>query len=191
MSIELHVWKLVGITPLLQNNPCLIGLSDDGGLTVGKKKYDDDEEAAIRTYKDDDGTYYHPSTAIRVALLTACTNRKLGKKAAKGVVAGSVFPAEDKITICNGNGKPMKKYAVDKRPAKVGTARILRCRPMWKNWSMQVPLEVDTDFVQPKDVTELLNIAGRIIGIGDMRPDTSKGKNGVGSFGRFEAEMVK
>ncbi len=40
-------------------------------------------------------------------------------------------------------------------------------------------------------ITEILNIAGRIIGIGEYRPDTSNGRKGIGNFGRYNAELVK
>ena len=48
---------------------------------------------------------------------------------------------------------------------------------------MQVPLEIDTAILRPEQVDEALNLAGRIIGIGDYRPE--KG----GGFGRFSAAI--
>lgn len=191
MALELHVWKLTGLSPLLQNNPANTMTSAPDELKANTKKvYDDQEETDMRVYKDTDGTFYHPATSIRLALLEASKGRKVGKKGARSVVAGAVFPAETRLTILNGNGKPLMKYEMEKNRMKVGTAGILRCRPRFDKWSMKVALEVDTDFVKPDWVTELLNIAGRTIGIGDSRPDTSKGKSGVGSFGRFSAELV-
>lgn len=192
MAIEIHVWKLTGVSPLLQNNPAsTMTPSGDDSLTAKKKTYNDDDEAAMRVYKSDDGTFYHPSAAIRSAILEASKGRKIGKRAARTVVAGAVFPAEVRMTINNGNGKAAKKYSVHRCRCKVGKAGILRCRPQFEQWSMDVPLEIDTDFVRPEMVTELLNIAGRIVGIGDFRPDTSAGRTGVGGYGRFNAELVK
>ena len=123
-------------------------------------------------------------------LLEAAKGRKINKKAARGSVAGAVFPAEDRLTILDKKGKPKKEYVVRKCRVKVGTAGVLRCRPQWDNWTMNVPLEIDTDFIPVDMVTELLNIGGRIAGIGDERPSVDKGKNGVGSCGRFTAELV-
>lgn len=191
MAIEIHTWKLTGITPLVSHNPanCMQGDSAPQ-LSAKKKVYDDAVEAKIRLYVNDDGTYYHPAVSVRLLLLEAAKGRKLNKKAARGAVAGAVFPAEDRLTILDVKGKPKKEYKIRKCRVKVGSAGVLRCRPQWDNWTMQVPLEIDTDFITPEMVTELLNIGGRIAGIGDERPSVDKGKNGVGSCGRFKAEMI-
>jgi hypothetical protein len=191
MAIEIHVWKLVGITPLISHNPAItLGFSSDG-LSVGKKKYDDENEAKIRLYEWDDGTYYHPSRAIRLLLLETGSGRKINKRAAKGVISSSIFPAEERMTILDVKGKPMKKWSIRKVPVVVNKARVMRCRPQWDNWTILVPLEIDTDFVNTDIITELLNVGGRVCGIGDERPSTSNRKNGVGSFGRFTAELVR
>ena len=192
MAIEIHVWKLTGTSPLVSHNPAnTMQSTDDGALSAKKKVYEDVEEARIRLYCNEDGTYYHPSAAIRLAILEAAKGRKINKKPARGLVAGAVFPAEDRITILDSKGKPKKEYAIRKCRVKVGSAGVLRCRPQWDNWTMQVPIEIDTDFVGTDIVTELLNLAGRIAGIGDERPSVDKQKNGVGSCGRFRAELVK
>lgn len=192
MAIEIHVWKLIGTSPLISHNPAqTMQSTDDGALSAKKKVYEDVEEAKIRLYCNEDGTYYHPSAAIRLAILEAAKGRKINKKPARGLVAGAVFPAEDRMTILDDKGKPKKEYAIRKCRVKVGSAGVLRCRPQWDGWTMQVPIEIDTDFVSTDVVTELLNLAGRIAGIGDERPSVDKGKNGVGSCGRFKAELVK
>ena len=190
MAIETHVWKLKSRTPLKQNNPAETMTSGaDTGLTAGKKKYDDMDEATMRTYKDGD-KFVHPTAAIRACLLAAAIGRKIGKRAAKGVVAGAVFPMELNMVILDGKGKPHKKWVIDKCRVKVGQAGVIRCRPRWDEWSMEVPIEIDTDFVSAEHVTDLLNIAGRIIGIGDERPDTTNRRNGVGICGRFTADLI-
>jgi hypothetical protein len=44
---------------------------------------------------------------------------------------------------------------------------------------------------QGTTLTAGANLAARVIaGIGDERPSVDKGKNGVGSCGRFKAELV-
>jgi hypothetical protein len=192
MALELHTWKITGVSPLLQNNPAgTMKGSDSGGMSAGKKVYDDQEEADIRVYRTEDGKPMHPTAAFRSGMLEASKGRKIGKTAARTVVAGSVFPAETEALLVDAKGKPLTKYAVHKCRVVVGKSGILRCRPQWTNWHVMLPLEVDRDFIQKLDtITEILNIAGRIIGVGDNRPDTSKGKSGVGTFGRYKAELV-
>lgn len=194
MALELHTWRIVGVSPLLQNNPAgtMKSGSDVGGMSAGKKVYNDDEEAAVRVYRTADGDPMHPTAAFRSGMLEAAKGRKIGKTAARTIIAGSVFPAETEARLLDSKGKTAKTYTVHKCRVVVGKSGILRCRPQWTGWTCLLPLEVDTDFI--KDVgliTDVLNIAGRIVGIGDNRPDTSKGKSGVGTFGRYKAELIK
>lgn len=192
MAVEIHVWKLIGLSPLISNNPATtMSGTSESALSANKKVYDDAEEARIRLYVNDDGTYFHPARAIRMAVLEAAKGRRINKKSAPGIVAGALFPAEDRMTILDSKGKPKKDYVIRKCRVIVAGKGVLRCRPEWRDWTMQVPLEIDTDFLTPEIVTDLLNIAGRIAGIGDERPSVANRKNGVGSCGRFKAEFVK
>jgi hypothetical protein len=192
MGVEIHVWRIVGITPLMLNNPAATMLPDTGGMTAAKKTYDDSEEAAIRLYKNAKEENIFLTDGFRAGILTAAAGRKINKKAAKQTLAGSVFPVEPDFLILDDKGKPAKEYEIDKRRVVIGKSGVLRCRPRFSPWQANLPLEIDRDFITNLDlVTEILNIAGRIVGLGEMRPDTSKGKSGVGSFGRYRATLVK
>lgn len=190
MAIKIVTFKITGKTPLMQSNPATLCMEpDSGGLGV-KKKYDDAQEAALRLYVNSDGKFVHPSAALRKCMMTAVSGRKFGKKAARMVIAGAVFPVETECVILDAKGNPAKTYEIDKQPAVVGKARIPRCRPKFSQWSMLVPLELDDELIAPEQVLEALQLGGRIIGIGEYRPDPSGGKSGVGSFGRFSAEIA-
>ena len=192
MPLELHTWKIPGDSALLQNNPAgTMGVGDDGGMKAGKKKYDDTEEAAIRTYKNADGLFVHPTAAFRSGILVAAGGRKIGKKAARTIIAGALFPSEAEAILLNEKGKPIKEYTIHKCRVVVNGRAVMRCRPMFWPWSLLLAMEVDRDLIANLAlVTDVLNLAGRIVGIGDNRPDTSKGKTGVGTFGRYSAELV-
>lgn len=190
MAIEIVTFKIVGKTPLMQSNPATLCEEPDvAGLGV-KKKYNDAEEAALRVYLNPDGQFVHPSAAFRKCMMTAVSGRKFGKKAARMVIAGAVFPVETECVILNGNGKPATHYEIDKQPAVVGKARIPRCRPKFFPWSILLPLELDAELITAEQTLEALRLGGRIIGIGEYRPDPSAGKSGVGSFGRFSADIA-
>lgn len=184
MEPRVAIYRITGKTPLMQNNPAsFIGVEEEGGLTVGKKKYDDEEEARLRVYKEDD-VYVHPTESFTKAMIKSAVNKRIGKNAATTVLKGTVFICEPSCVILNGDGKPATHYEIDRRPVVLrGKDRILRCRPKWFPWSMQVALELDTSIIQPKDVEIILSLAGRIVGIGDYRPE--KG----GGFGRFGCEL--
>lgn len=180
---EIHIFNVVGISPLLQNNPAsFIGSKENADLAAGKKKYVDEEEALLRLYKDPEGNYCHPAEAFRKSMVRAVVGRKFGKMTATTAIQGSVFIVEPYALILDEDGELAKEYAIDRRSCVVGKARILRCRPCWPKWRMRVPLEIDTAFLAPSQVREALSLAGRIKGIGDYRPE--KG----GGFGRFKVE---
>lgn len=186
MKPQIVIFELTGMSPLLQNNPVtFIGVSESDELIAGKKKYNDNDEAKRRCYLDPDGRYCHPSEAIIKAITRAVTGKKFGKLTAATAVRGSVFIVEPFASIEDMRGKPATKYTIDKRAVVIGKARIPRCRPCWAKWQMRVPLEIDTSILTPAHILESLSLAGRIIGIGDYRPE--KG----GGFGRFTARIRK
>lgn len=192
--IKVHVWKITGKSPLMQSNAECIEVEVSDGLTAAKKKYDDKEEAEKRLYKVD-GKYCHITSAFRRALTDAVRGRKFGNKQARYIISAAVFPVEEYCIICDKNGSPFKKYTLDKRSVviKVGAKRnrIPRVRPKFVTWTMKIPFEIDLQLITVDQVTESLNLAGRLIGIGEFRPDPTEGKSGIGTFGRFSAEFVK
>ena len=182
MKPEIMTFRVVGISALLQNNPAnFIGATEVETLGV-KKQYDDAEEAALRVYQEEDGAYYHPTQAFIKAMTRATTGKKFGKVSAPGALRSSVFLCEPHSIILDAKGKPATKYSIDRQPVVIGKARILRCRPCWEQWAMDVVLDVDAALIGRQQIFEALSLAGRTCGIGDYRPE--KG----GGFGRF---MIK
>jgi len=182
MKPEIMTFRVIGISPLLQNNPAnFIGATETATLGM-KKTYVDSEEAELRVYKEDDGCYYHPTQAFIKSMIRAVTGLKFGKKAAPGCLRSSVFICEPHSYILDGKGKPTTKYSIDRQPVVVGKARILRCRPCWADWQMDVVLDVDAALIARELIAEALALAGRTCGIGDYRPE--KG----GGFGRFRVQ---
>jgi hypothetical protein len=63
-----------------------------------------------------------------------------------------------------------------------GSADI-RVRPMWREWSAKITLEFDADMISPNSVVNLLDRAGRQVGVCEGRPYS---KNSVGQgWGTF------
>lgn len=190
-------WKLTGITPLMQSNPESMledsaPKDEDSPTVTKKKKYNDKQEAEIRTYRHD-GHFCHPTSAFRVGLLKAGVGRKFGKTSAATMCEGGVFPVGEFVVICDAKFKPAKKYVIDKRSVVIGGSRILRCRPKFETWTMIIELEVDAEIISAEQVTQLLNVMGSKLGLGEYRPerDFNKKMKGAGTFGRFSAELVK
>ena len=81
--------------------------------------------------------------------------------------------------------RPIKTYEIDVRPARVQRARVMRARPYIKEWGCDLIFEVDTDFITVEQVLELLNISGKVAGVGDYRPQCK------GWFGKYKAAIKK
>lgn len=57
----------------------------------------------------------------------------------------------------------------DTRSVKVGTSRPIRCRPIFREWGLEVPCAFDESILNPDDLRTYLDQAGRLVGLGDGR----------------------
>jgi hypothetical protein len=63
---------------------------------------------------------------------------------------------------------------------KVGMSKVMRTRPIFRNWSLAATCQFDPDVLNQRDIEEIASDAGKLVGLGDWRP----------KHGRFEAEVV-
>ncbi len=72
-------------------------------------------------------------------------------------------------------------WMVDTRAVRIPSTggRILRHRPSFNDWKLSFVLAVDTDMIAVKLMRELMDAAGKRIGLGDFRPACK------GPFGKF------
>lgn len=120
-----------------------------------------------------------PSTMVEACLINAARTQKRGRQ----VQAGVVVP-DDAVLIYDGPTNA-DALAADplftlRAPAKVGTARIMRTRPMFKNWKADICVSYHSSDLDADILVDLMRIAGEIIGMGDWRP----------KFGRFTVERL-
>ena len=64
---------------------------------------------------------------------------------------------------------------------KVGMSKVMRTRPIFKDWSLVVTVQYDPDLLNQQEVKDFVVDAGRQVGIGDWRP----------KYGRFSATPVE
>lgn len=62
----------------------------------------------------------------------------------------------------------------------VGKQRVIRSRPMFRDWWLTFTVNYDENVLDPGDIDGFLELAGRRIGLCDWRP----------KYGRFEVEKV-
>ena len=178
--------SLIGKSALLCHNPAMMGKGKSGPR--GAKYIPTPEEEAKAGLYEQNGHFCFPGIGPRNALVSAAGAWKIkmagsSRKVSARPLFASIQPYPELVPILDANtGKPLTKYEVDTRRAVVQKNGILRSRPVFKSWRLDFNLLVDAeDEEQLRQVLpEVLDYAGRRIGIGDYRP--AKG----GWFGRFE-----
>jgi hypothetical protein len=63
---------------------------------------------------------------------------------------------------------------------KVGTAKVMRTRPIFRDWNLKAIAQFDPDVLNLRDIEEIAVDAGKLVGIGDSRP----------KHGRFSAHVT-
>lgn len=137
-------------------------------------------EAAL--YLNEAGRPIIPANNLRGALLgkhSAARRQKLGKDAQLGI-----FLTKDAVLEYDGP-KDLAELSQDGRfryaaLVTVQSSRIMRTRPIFKDWAAEIEIEYNPDFIE-KDLLEyLLAVAGNEVGLMDWRP----------TYGRFSVEIL-
>ena len=174
--------KIKGTTPLLMNRfteEAQIKVSNGSTTALVGSKGTPREQAAKKVYADEDGNLHLPGPNIFSAIICAGKFHKAGKSKVT-TVKTSLIPAGVALQeiVC-----PLgtKKFEVDSRsvviPATGG--RIMCHRPRLDDWQLAFTLDIDTEVFDPKLVRQIVDDAGKKIGLGDYRPDRK------GPFGKF------
>ena len=179
-------FTIVGTSALLCNSP--LSMQAGGAKTPskgGKKIPTPVEEAESKVYLQD-GKFCFPSLGIRNAIIAASSNwgSLSGKK--RGTLKSSVTHIQLEPEFCpiTADGKVIKTYELETRRVVVQGSGIMRTRPKFPQWELSFEIIYEDDLIAGEGVEkmfhDLINDAGRRIGIGDYRPSKS------GWFGRFK-----
>jgi len=181
---------LTGTRPLLMHadtyaNPLHPLTKAHKELTVKRKKTDDDYEVIAKSewrgalYYDDTEGPYLPGINIESALVAGGKLLRLGAQLKRSVeVVHEIHPLR--------YSGPRSVEALwdagyyDVRSVKVGTSRVMRCRPLFREWAVGVQIAYNPESINAAEVLQCLVSAGEYCGIGDYRP----------KFGRFSAEVA-
>lgn len=186
-QLELH---LTGIAPLLMHAPRTVNPLDEITQEIksytGKRKKTQEDHLTIARLEWEAGLYhdpevgpYIPSANVEICLRDSGKITRQGTAVTRGVVV-----SEDKLPLVydgprgmNGRGTQDLWDANYKDIRRVGNQQnsVMRCRPMFPNWSIRVPVLLEPSILDRRDLIELADRAGRMIGLGDYRP----------RFGRF------
>lgn len=167
-----------GTAPFLFHRWNVEAVAEKAAAKKGSKsKKTDDVESYV--YRCEDGTLGIPG----IYLTSAITNKSNGaakyiqdprspRKSALDLYKAGVVP----LTICATLGKREWDF-IDQRRVTIQSAGITRSRPaMQSGWRAEFELQVLLpEYIRPMDLHEVLNQAGKLVGIGDFRP----------TYGRF------
>jgi hypothetical protein len=139
-----------------------------------KAKKSDDLESYV--YRDHDGILAVPGEYLRMAIVNAARFRqdpRSPRKSAMDLYKAGVVP----LTMLAPLGVKAWDYE-DKRRVVVQRNAVTRVRPAFKaGWQVTFDLLVNLpEYIDPTTLLDVLNTAGRLIGVGDFRP----------TYGRFQ-----
>lgn len=138
------------------------------------------EQAQAKLYTYEDGRPYLPAVYLFRAIIDAGRFIKIGKRQLSTrdetivpsflSLVGIDYPIESK-----------EGWRVDSRGVVNQTtkARVMAYRPIFDDWRVTFCIDLDTSEGKPSTARELVDRAGRAIGIGVMRPSR---KGGYGQF---------
>lgn len=161
-----------GTAPLLQHRFAEGDkMNDDAPIRKsGKKSYE--SEALNSLYLLEGGIVFQPSSHIEGAIQKAAVNFQIGgrgKKTYKDLTKSALLVSPECIR------RKIQEYEIDRRAVIVNRARVMRERPMFREWELDFEIHLLDPQLKPEAVRTILEHAGAYVGIGDYRP----------KFGRF------
>lgn len=181
---------ITGTAPLLMHSSRLSNPLDPAAkamkkVTAKRTKTDDDYEEVARLefagglYFDGDAGPYMPADNVHRSLLDAGKKTRRGPKVKEGV-----FIRTDVNPLVYKGPRTIDGLWQDEQfrhfaSAKVQTQRVMRCRPIFRQWSTVVSGIIDEQLIDFEELVQIATTAGNQVGLGDWRP----------RFGRFMAEV--
>lgn len=183
--------RLIGTSPLLQHN---IQLADPDNLwakrisavtSKRKKSEEDRQEIAALEFQGslyvEDNRVIVPVTNVRKCFQEAAKLNKRGRDITRAVNALAlstplIYPGPQTV-----EGLLADPTFRDTTLVGVGNKRVVRTRPIFREWSLVAEWEVITSVLDLDDFQAIAEMAGLIEGLGDNR---------VGGYGRFEVEVT-
>lgn len=155
-----------GTRPLLMHSTA--GMLKPKSNKVKSSERDPLAEAADCLYLNDAKKICVPSMAVLSAMRKAATQLKkagAGKKTLKDFVFSGLQIEPDMIEL------PDQNYEIDIRPVVIMRARVMRARPLFKNWELSFSVNIiDEQTWDAGMVRQVLEEAGKYQGLLDFRP---------------------
>jgi hypothetical protein len=172
-----------GVTPLLCNkftDAAQLAATDGSKFSVTGDKGTPHEQATSKLYIGQEGIPMIPQPNLFRCIIDAGKFFKYGKSKVT-TQKSSLIPAcmdIDGVEILIEHKDP---WSVDTRAVRIPSTggRILCHRPCFNDWKLNFSVKVDTELISVKLLRDVIDAAGRRVGLGDFRPDCK------GPFGKF------
>lgn len=185
MDNQIFAARIKGISPLILHNGILADPTNPVCLELEKviKGNAKNLLQAARLqflgglYLDAAGEPCLPVDVIIAGLICGARAHKLGKQAQAGIYD---LPSKPTFALeYSGPRDPEKLYELsqfrDRRGVRVQQSRVIRTRPIFRNWSCSFEVEFDPTLITHEQISTSLIRCGKAIGLCDFRP----------RFGRF------
>jgi hypothetical protein len=166
-DLLLHAWNCEAV-------------AEKGAAKKGSEaKKSDNLESYVR--RNDEGVICLPSEYLRMSIVTAAKFRqdpRSPRKSAMDLYKAAIVSLRPLAPITTAAGELPKIWDYEHRcRVQVQRNGITRCRPAFREgWRCEVSLLVNLpEYINPRELNEVVGQAGRLIGVGDFRP----------SYGRF------
>lgn len=190
MSQVLIDVTIEGTTPLLCNRftdaAAMAATGGDRPAAPAGDKGTPREQAEGKLYIGHNGKVMIPQPNIFRCIIDAGTFFKCGKNKVT-TQKSSIIPACIEIQGIEIPIQHKDPWEVDTRAVRNPSTggRFLCYRPSFNDWRLSFVLSVDTDLMNVKLVRQIIDAAGKRIGLGDFRPDRK------GPFGKFVVTLWK
>lgn len=180
MSIETMKLKLTGASPLIMHNGRFVDPSYWASKELkaisskrGKTEADLAEMAKIEflgsLYLNADKEVILPDTVIEATLIEGARKSKRGKQAQAGmfVQGHAVLEYGEQLAPAALWEKEQYRLYVGVR---IGQAKVMRMRPIFKDWSAVIVVNFDDALLSEKEIPQFAEAAGHQVGLCDWRP---------------------
>jgi len=184
-------FKMSSVAPMLMHNGDLANpfnkwAKEMKALSAKRKKMEEDLmdmaecEFNGSLYRDADDNVVIPARVLIGVLVAGAKKSKLGTS-----FKSSVFCEEDALLNFGVNIKASKLFKreefIDQRPVAVKTSKVLRTRPIFKEWSCVASFSFDDKYISREQMLQAMVDGGRLCGVGDYVPQ----------YGRFSVKEIK
>jgi hypothetical protein len=186
MMYQMIEFEVKGVSPLMMHNGQLVDPRNQYAAALkpltGKRKKTEEDLQKIEDLEFEGGLYLDekghpciPGEIIEATLIRAAKKSRQGLAAGTGLLCDGNWPLEYE------GPRTFKALAADynfrdRRRVTVNQSGIMRCRPIFRAWSLRFVVHYLPDTLNETDVITFVTVAGRAIGFLEHRP----------KYGRFE-----